>query len=342
MNKQLLNTLYVQTQGAYLHLDHETVVLEVEDEDPAQIPLHHLGGIAVFGNVLVSPHLLHKCSEDGRSVVWFSWGGRFRGRLQGPVTGNVLLRRGQHEALSDDKRTLSLAQAFVGGKIRNTRYVLQRGLRDGLPDPDPVETGIERLDELREDVKEVASLDALRGVEGNASKLYFGLFDDLIRSEEEGFIFTGRNRRPPRDRVNALLSFAYSILTNECASALEGVGLDPQTGYLHALRPGRPALALDLVEEFRSVIADRAVLTLINRDQLAPDDFEERPGGAVLLTDDGRSTFLQHWQERKQREVHHPVLERSVPYGLLPHVQARLLARTLREDIDTYPAFTPK
>jgi len=342
VNKQLLNTLYVQSQGAYLRLDHETLVLETDDEDPFQVPLHHLGGIVLFGNVLVSPFLLFRCAEDGRSIAWFTRGGRFQGRLQGPVSGNVLLRRAQHEVISEKTTSQSLAAAFVRGKLRNARYVLQRSLRDGLEHSQPVAEGIELLDEMIERVPRATSLDELRGIEGNGTMLYFGLFNELIRSEEPSFVFRGRNRRPPRDPVNALLSFAYSLLTTEVAGALEGVGLDPQTGFLHALRPGRPSLALDLIEEFRPVIADRAVLSLINRGQLSAGDFDEREGGAVMLNETGRSTFLEHWQARKQRAVQHPVLERSVAYGLLPHVQARLLARTIREDIDEYLPFQPK
>ena len=280
--------------------------------------------------------------EEARSVVWLSRNGRYRGRLQGPISGNVLLRRAQHQAVSEEGTCHSLAGSFVSGKIRNVRYVLQRSLRDGLDDPTPVKEGVDQLDELLDRVLEAETLDELRGFEGNATKLYFGLFDNLILAKEEAFAFDGRNRRPPRDPVNALLSFAYTLLTTEAAGALEGVGLDPQTGYLHALRPGRPALALDLIEEFRPVIADRTVLTLLNRSQLTSDDFENRPGGAVLLNEEGRRTFLHHWQKRKQHEVEHPVLERRVPYGLLPHVQAQLLARTLREDIESYPPFAPK
>lgn len=339
MISQLLNTLYVQRQGTYARLDHETVVLEVEEEDPFQVPLHHLGSIMVFGNVLVSPYLIQTCGEDGRSLVWFSRGGRFKGRLAGPTTGNVLLRKAQHSASDDPARCLELARPMVETKLRNARTVLQRGLRDRVRDEGPVQDGVDRLEELIERVPSATDLKDLRGIEGQGANIYFGLFDHLVLPDDPGLSFIGRNRRPPRDPVNALLSFAYAILARDCASALEGVGLDPQVGFLHVARPGRPSLALDLIEEFRAPIADRTVLTLLNRGQLTSEDFVERPGGAVNLSEDGRATFFEQWQTRKQEEVQHPVLDRQVPYGLLPHVQARLLARTLRGDIDAYPPF---
>lgn len=341
MNRQLLNTLYVQSQGSYLRLETDTVVLETGEED-VQIPLHHLGGITVFGNVLLSPYLLHRCAEDGRDVVWFSRGGRFKGKLRSPTTGNVLLRRAQHEALDDRERTLGLAREFVRGKIMNQRHVLRRGLRDGLDDPEPVKAGVEKLTRHLEGLNGAGNLEALRGLEGNASSTYFGLLDDLILADDEAFIFVNRNRRPPKDPVNALLSFAYMLLTRDAEAALEGVGLDPQVGFLHALRPGRPALALDLVEEFRPLIADRAVLTLINRQEVTAKHFEERPGGAVMMTDDGQSAFLEHWQSRKQREISHQAFESKTSVGLLVHIQARLLARTVREELNVYPAYSTR
>lgn len=341
MIRQLLNTLYVQRQGSYLRLQNENAVLETqgESDEDFEVPLHHLGSVVVFGNVLVSPYFIQKCSEDGRPITWFSRGGRLKGRLRSPTTGNVLLRRAQHEKLSDQTETRGLASSFLRGKIGNQRYVLQRALRDGLDDPDPVEAGIKKLGEYLDRLGSASNLDELRGIEGNASSIYFGLFDDLILSDDEAFIFVGRNRRPPEDPINALLSFAYTLLTRDCEAALDGVGLDPQVGYLHALRPGRPALALDLVEEFRPLIADRAVLTLVNRKQLDADDFNHRTGGAVRMTKDGRSTFLEHWQTRKQREVSHDAFEKKMGIGLLPHIQARLLARRLRGDLGKYPPY---
>lgn len=342
MNKQLLNTLYVQTQGAYLRLSHDTLILEEDEEETFQIPLHHLGSIVVFGNVLITPALLARCSSDGRDMIWFSKHGRFKGRLYGPVSGNVLLRRDQHKALDDTKKTVTIAKSFVTGKVRNLRYLLQRRLRDGSENPAILEDAIDQLEVMLPSIDTVESLDELRGFEGKASRLYYGHFDELILNEDPEFAFTGRSRRPPKDAVNALLSFAYTLLANEASGALEGVGLDPQVGYLHALRSGRPSLSLDLIEEFRPIVADRAVLSLINRNQLDSSDFDARPGGAVLMNDEGRGKFLEHWQRQKQREIEHSLLKRDVAYGLLPHLQARLLARTIRGDITSYPPFSPK
>lgn len=339
---QLLNTLYVQAQGAYLRLEHDTVVVDADGAKALQVPLQHLGGLALFGNVLVSPFLLHRCGEDGRAVAWYSRSGRFQGRLAGPTRGNVLLRCAQYEAHADAKRCLFLAQAFVEGKIRNARHVLLKGARDGSPGAAVLAGASVRLLALLEEVAEAGGLDALRGMEGNAAAAYFEAFPHLVLNDDPTFAFANRNRRPPRDPMNALLSFAYAMLTQECAAALEGVGLDPQVGYLHALRPGRQALALDLMEEFRPVLADRAVLTLVNRVQLTGQHFLTREGGAVNLNDDGRRIFLTHWQERKQEQVHHDLLDQDMPIGLLPHVQARLLARTVRGDIARYPAYAPR
>lgn len=332
----MLNTLYVQTQGAYIHLYHDTVRVEVEGKVKLQVPLHHLGGVVVFGNVLLSPFLIQRFAEEGRSVAWFSASGRFVGRLHGPTSGNVLLRRAQHEVLSDPARTLHLARCIVAGKLKNSRQVLLRGLRD-LADPVPaIEEAVRELQRLLEELKRASSLDAVRGVEGRGAHVYFAALGHLIRGDGDVFVWTGRSRRPPRDPVNALLSFAYTLLVSDCVVACEGVGLDPQVGYLHTLRPGRPALALDLAEEFRSVVADRLVLSLINRRQVQRGDFDVRPGGAVVLTEAARRVFLEAYQRRKKEEVTHPLLGQRVPVGLLAHVQARLLARFLRGDIPDY------
>lgn len=336
MIHDLLNTLYVQTQGAYLRLDHETVRVEQAGADLARVPLHHLGSLALFGNVLVSPFLLHRCAEDNRSVSWFTMNGRFAGRLNSPTSGNVLLRLAQHDAFSTDAHRLQLARTFVAGKIRNSRVTLLRSARDN-PSGGSINDEEAALDALLDRLRDVRNVDQTMGVEGSAASTYFAAFPRMLRNEE--FVFGERNRRPPRDPVNALLSFAYALLANECASALEGVGLDPQIGFLHAPRPGRASLALDLMEEFRAPVADRAILTLLNRKQLRATDFEVTPGGAVRLLDGGRRTFLKHWQERKQEPVEHQVLSRTVPRGLLPHIQARLLARHLRGDIPEYPPF---
>lgn len=342
MMHQLLNTLYVQTQGAYVHMDHDTLKVEVERVVRLQVPLHHLSGLAVFGNVLLSPFLIHRSAEDGRSIVWFDINGRFQARLSGPVTGNVLLRRAQHETMGDIQRQINLARRFVAGKIKNARHVVLRGLRESPVASPQLEQGARALELALKDLDRVGNIDEIRGIEGRAAVFYFSALGSLIRTDEDGFRFETRSRRPPRDPINALLSFAYALLANDCISACEGVGLDPQVGYLHVLRPGRPALALDLMEEFRAIVADRLVLTLLNRRQITLRDFVERPGGAVHLSDQGRRTFLETYQKRKQEEVTHPLLQQRVPIGLVPHIQARLLARHLRGDAAEYPPFVAR
>lgn len=339
--KQILNTLYVQTQGTYIRLDHETLKLEVEREVRFQIPLHHLGGIVVFGNVLISPFLLHRCADDGRSLVWLTEHGSFKARLAGSTTGNVLLRKAQHDALSDADATILVARHIVAGKLQNARSVLMRSAREANDDGDRAvlsEAAKVHASSIR-DAESAKDLATLRGIEGYAAKTYFAAFTSMIRANREVFRFTERTRRPPRDPINALLSFVYTLLVNECIAACEGVGLDPQMGFLHSLRPGRPALALDLMEELRAPLADRLVLTLINRGQIKPDDFVDRPGGAIYMTDDARKTVLTAYQKRKQEEVSHFLVGTKVPYGLVSHVQARLLARHLRGDVPTYQPF---
>lgn len=344
MLRQLLNTLFVQTQGAYLRLDHETLKLEVEREVKLQVPLQHLGGMALFGNVMLSPFLLHRFAEDGRSVAWFGRNGRFKGRLAGPTSGNVLLRRAQYEAQADPSRAAEIARAIVAGKVRNARSVVQRAARDTASEEDKavLESAARTLASVLRDLKGARDLDEVRGFEGQAGHIYFDAFAGMVRADREAYAWSGRNRRPPRDRLNALLSFVYSLSLGDCVAACEGVGLDPQFGYLHALRSGRPSLALDLQEELRPVLADRLSLTLVNRRQLLPADFDERTGGAVHLNDEGRKKVLTAYQRRKQEEVSHTVLGQQVPLGLVPHLQARLLARHLRGDTESYMPFTPR
>ena len=339
--KQLLNTLYVQTQGTYIHLDHDTLKLEVERSTKFQVPLHHLGGIVVFGNVLVSPFLIHRCAEDGRSLVWLTEHGQFRARLAGSTTGNVLLRRSQHSALDSGESTLLIARHIVAGKLQNARSVLMRAAREANDESDRAAlTSAARIHAAAiQSTETVTDLDKLRGIEGYAAKSYFGAFTNMVRTNRDSFTFTERSRRPPRDPINALLSFVYTLLVGECIAACEGVGLDPQMGFLHALRPGRPALALDLMEELRTPLADRLVLTLVNRGQIKPDDFIDRPGGAIHLTDDARKMLLTAYQKRKQEEVSHTIAGSKVPFGLVIHLQARLLARHLRGDVPTYQPF---
>lgn len=294
----------------------------------------------VFGNVLLSPFLIHRCADDGRSIVWLTQNGRFKARLFAPTSGNVLLRRAQHAALDSPERTLGVARLMVAGKLQNARTILLRVAREaGSPGAQESLRAAALHARTITQLPRLRYLDEVRGAEGDAARGYFAVFDAMIRGDKNTFVFSGRNRRPPRDRVNALLSFVYGMLRNECASALEGVGLDPQVGFLHALRPGRPALALDLMEELRAPLADRFVLTLINLGQVRADGFVTRPGGAVELTEDTRKTVVVAYQKRKQDEVTHPVLKRAVPLGLVPHVQARLLARHLRGDLPDYPPF---
>lgn len=338
---QIKNTLYVTTPEAYLRLEGETVCVMLEKEKRLQVPLHHLGGVVCFGDTMLSPALLGRCMADGRSVVWMDRNGRFQARAEGPVNGNILLRQAQYRAADNVAQALILSRAFLAGKLRNSRNVLLRGARDNR---DETEKG-----SLVHSAKLVAghiralphaeSLDSLRGEEGDAARVYFQSLRYLIGMDARAeFAFMGRNRRPPTDPVNALLSFIYAVLLTDCRSALEAVGLDPQLGFLHAVRPGRMALALDLLEEFRSAIADRLALTLINRGQIQELHFDKRDGGAVLLNDKGRKIVIGAYQERKQETLIHPVLDQQVPIALLPHVQARLLARYLRGDA---PAYVP-
>ncbi|MDW8481315.1 MAG: type I-C CRISPR-associated endonuclease Cas1c [Meiothermus sp.] len=336
MNSELLNTLYVQTQGVYLRLEGDTLRIQHEDVTLRNVPLHHLGGLAVFGNVLISPFLLHRCAEEGLEVSWFTESGRFQGRLAGPVSGNVLLRRAQHKALDNPSSTLYLAGRFVEAKLKNCRLVLQRAVRE-RGETEALARALAEHEAALRMLPQARSVDEVRGLEGQAASAYFGAFGDLLLSGE--FRFDGRNKRPPRDPVNALLGFLYALLTTQCTAALEGVGLDPQMGFLHALRPGRNALALDLVEEFRAWWADRLALSLINRKQMSLEHFEERPGGAVMLNEEGRKVVIVAFQNRRQETVQHPLFKEPVPVGLLPHVQARLLARYLRGDLPEYVPF---
>jgi CRISP-associated protein Cas1 len=338
---ELLNCLYVLTQGSYLRLESNTVCVEAEGETRLRAPLIRLGAIVVMGNVMVSPFLIHRCAEDGRSIVWLSRNGRFKGRLEGPTRGNVLLRRAQHDVFSGPGWPMRIARQFVAAKIQNSRTVLLRAARDIEIEPARTELAgaAQRLAANLGELRDLSDLDHIRGVEGEAARTYFGVFGYMVRDGSGAFAPGSRTRRPPRDRVNALLSFLYGLVRGECSAALEGVGLDPQVGYLHSLRPGRPALALDLMEEFRPLVADRMALALINRRQLKPNCFEGTPGGGVQLTDDGRRTVVSEYQKRKERPVEHRLLRQKIPLGLVPHVQARLLARHLRGDLPFYPPY---
>jgi len=339
--KEILNTLYVTRERAYLHLDHDTIRMEVKEEKPLQMPLLHLGSIICFGDVLLSPALIHRCAEDGRTITLLDRNGHFKARIEGPTSGNVLLRQAQHAANSDPQRTLAIARNIVAGKIQNCRQVLMRASRETESETDSQLLSAAALVHASalQRLEQHTILDAIRGSEGDAARSYFEKFSSMVREDREAFTPHGRTRRPPLDRMNALLSFVYTLLRSDCAGALEGVGLDPQVGYLHTLRPGRPALALDLMEELRPVLADRLVLSLVNRRQLQRADFIEREGGAIHLTDKGRKEVILAYQTRKQDEIQHRVAGRKIPLGLISHIQARLLARHLRGDMPEYFPF---
>lgn len=339
--KKHLNTLFVTTQGAYLSKDGETVAVKVDQEVKLRIPIHTLGGIVCFGNVSVSPFLMGFCAENHVGISFLTEYGRFLARVQGPVSGNVLLRREQYRRADDPVFSADIAKSVLTGKIANCRTVLQRALRDHA---DKMQTSIveqtsRHLHQYLEMLQKDHELDIVRGFEGDAAHAYFGVFDQLIISQKEDFLFNERNRRPPLDNVNCLLSFIYTLLMHDVRSALECVGLDPAVGFLHRDRPGRPSLALDVMEEFRPFIADRLVLSLINLRQVQEKGFQKSDSGAVTMTDETRKTVLVAYQERKQEEIYHPFIEEKVTIGILFHIQALLLARHLRGDLDGYPPF---
>jgi len=337
--RQLLNTLYVTTDGAYLRLEGETLIVMMGDEKRLQVPLHHLGSVVCFGNVNMSPALMARNAEDGRTTVWMNGFGRFRARVEGSVSGNVLLRQAQYRAADNSSTCLELGKSFIAGKVRNSRQVLLRSARDSREDSGKslLSKAAEKLATNLRNLEYADDLDTVRGLEGDSAHGYFENMNNMIKPVARGdFSFNNRSRRPPRDAVNALLSFLYSLLLHDCRSALEAVGLDSQLGFLHAVRPGRHALALDLLEEFRAVLGDRLALTLINRGQIARNDFDYREGGSVLLNENGRKTVLTAYQERKQETLTHPVVEQPVEIGLLPILQARMLARFLRDDLPAY------
>ena len=341
---QLLNTLYITTPDTYLRLDNDTLRVEMDRETKLRVPLHHLSAVVCFGHTGLSAPLMHRLAESGVALVLLDDNGRFKARLEGAVTGNVLLRQAQFQRMADSAFTLEMARACVAGKIKNTRQVLQRGAREAK-----VEYEAKALARLADDLAaalralaDVTDLDSLRGVEGAAARQYFSGLNLLVRPDQRAaFTMDGRTRRPPRDRFNAMLSFLYAMWMNDCRSALEAAGLDPQVGFLHALRPGRAALALDLMEEFRPW-ADRLALTLINRGQLGADDFVLREGGGVSLEPDARKAVVVAYQERKRDEINHPLLAQAIPLGLVPLVQARLMARSLRDESAPYVPFVAK
>lgn len=339
--KHLLNTLYVTTQGAYLSREGETVLVRVEHETKLQVPIHTLAGIVCFGQVSCSPPLMGLCGERNVAISFLSERGRFFARVHGPVSGNVLLRRQQYRYADDEKVSASIARAMVIAKIANCRTVLLRAAREDENSADCKTLGDAAgyLARITGNLPESAPLDTVRGNEGDAARRYFSVFNYLIRAQKESFFFYERSRRPPLDNMNALLSFLYTLLRHDVASALEAVGLDPAVGYLHRDRPGRPSLALDLMEEFRAFLADRLALSLVNRQQVKGDGFKKTETGAIMMDDETRKEVLVAYQKRKQEEIQHPFIDEKVAVGLLPHVQSMLLARYLRGDLDAYPPF---
>ncbi len=334
--KKLINSLYITRQESYLHKERETIVIKLGKDKLAQFPALTIGNILCFGQVSVSPFLMGYCGEQGIGLAFYSEYGKFLARVQGRQSGNVLLRRTQYRWADDPEKSVSIARLMVAAKIANSRSVLMREVRNHGDNP-ALSLAIDKLATSQRRVQQALSVEQAMGMEGDAASVYFGVFNELLRNK--GFTFGRRVRRPPTDPVNALLSFVYTLISHECASALQGVGLDPYVGFLHKDRPGRMSLALDLLEEFRAPWADRFVLTLINRQQVKPDDFVSEASDAVRLTDDARKALLIAWQERKQVEITHPYLQEPVLVGLLPHCQAMLLARHLRGDTEHYPPY---
>jgi CRISPR-associated protein Cas1 len=341
--KRHLNTLYVTTEDAYVRKDGASIVVEVDRAERVRVPVHMLGGLVCFGRVSVSLPVIGFCAEQGVTITYLSQNGRFLARVEGPVAGNVLLRHDQHMCLENSAVAVAIVRGIVAAKSANQRAVLQRALRDhgpSMPDEDraALDAAVVRLLDIARRTLKPADIDGLRGLEGEAGQVYFGVFGRMLRTNSEYVRFEGRSRRPPLDPVNAVLSFLYTLLVHDCRSALETVGLDPCVGFLHRLRPGRPSLALDLMEELRPHLADRLALTLFNRGELKARDFRSLENGAVLLDDAARKNVLVAYQERKKDEIEHEFLREKTSIGLLPHVQAQMLARTLRGDLDAYPA----
>ena len=340
--KKLLNTLYVTTQESYLRKEGETVVVEKGKQVLLRLPIHTLQGIVTFGNVMTSPFLLNLCAERGVCVSFMSESGRFLARVVGPVSGNVHLRLAQVRAYEDRVRKGEIARSFVVGKLLNARNIIMRRMRDHGESEALKEAAEKHVDVLCRVRDSLPDAERLRGLEGEAGAAYFGGFNELLVAQKEDFAISGRTRRPPTDPMNALLSYLYTLLAHDCRGALEGVGLDPQIGFLHEVRSGRPSLALDLMEEFRAALADRVALSLVNLRQISLRDFRTTESGAVEMKDEARKTILQAWQKKKQEMILHPFLDERAPIGLLPHLQALLLARFLRGDLDAYPPFILK
>ncbi|HJC23790.1 MAG TPA: type I-C CRISPR-associated endonuclease Cas1c [Candidatus Eisenbergiella merdavium] len=339
--KRLLNTLYITSPNRYLSLDGENVVVLEKETEVGRVPLHNLEAIVTFGYTGASPALMGACATRGIGLIFLSGSGRFLARVTGEVYGNVTLRKEQYRCSENPEASLQIAKNCITGKIYNSRWVLERSIRD-YPlrlDVDKIKGKSQFLQENMKKIQECDTASALLGLEGEAASVYFSVFDDLILQQKDDFQFRGRNRRPPTDEVNAMLSFAYTLLTSMCASALETVGLDPYVGFYHTDRPGRKSLALDIIEELRSVMADRFVLTLINKKMVGKEGFLRKENGAVIMDDNLRKTFLTAWQKKKQEMITHPFLGEKIEWGMVPFAQAMLLARYLRGDLDAYPPF---
>lgn len=337
--RKLLNTLFITNPSFYIALDGDNILVRDGETVMGRVPSHNLESIVTFGHQGASPALMGYCSERNIGLTYLTSSGRFRARITGTSRGNVTLRKEQYRISDDETHSLEIAKNFILGKVYNNRWIIERATRDY-----PMRVDVERfkkvsnsLKETLLDIRNCENLDSLRGLEGQAAFMYYSIFDDLILQQKEDFYFYGRNRRPPRDRVNALLSLAYTLLAHDVGAALETVGLDAYVGFLHRDRPGRISLALDVMEELRGVYADRFVLTLINKKLMVAEDFEVKENQAVLLTDEGRKKFLTYWQERKQEKITHPFLKEKISWGLVPYSQAMLLARYIRSDIDEYP-----
>lgn len=339
--RKLLNTLYVTTPESYLHRDGENVIIKVGNEEKFRIPVHNLEGIVCFGYMGASPQLMRLCSDNNVGLSFLTPHGEFLGRVNGKMRGNVLLRRTQFRIAEDPRASLDIAKMYIIGKISNCRIILGRCLRDHgtVISTEKFQSASSLLLESLQKVESCPSADALRGIEGNCAKFYFDVFNEMILKQKSDFFFHERNRRPPRDRMNTLLSFLYTLLAHDVQSALETVGLDPYVGFFHTDRPGRPGLALDMMEELRPFIVDRLALNLVNLQQIRGEDFLNKEGGGIILTDKGRKEVLGSWQKRKQEEILHPFLNEKIPIGLLPYTQAMLMARFLRGDIDGYPPY---
>lgn len=339
--KKLLNTLYVTSENSYLSLDGENVVVLEDKEERGRVPLHNLEGIVCFGYRGTSPALMGACAERNISLCYLTPQGKFLARISGRVKGNVILRQQQYTSRNDPEISLEIAKYCILGKVYNARWVLERALRDHAMqiDAEKVKNASVFLKNSLFHIQNAESKEQLRGYEGEAASVYFGVFNELILQQKKEFVFQGRNRRPPMDKVNALLSFVYTLLTNSITSALEMVGLDPYVGYFHTDRPGRVSLSLDMIEEFRAILADRFVLTLINKKIVSGKNFSVKENGAVLMDDELRKKVLTEWQNKKKETITHPYLKEKVEWGMVPYVQAMLLARYLRGDLDGYPVF---